>query len=707
MQGKLASVSFRLTCSALAALLPLPAALAQAASEEEELALVYGDKSTISIATGSQQPLRRAPAVATVITAQDIAAMGVTDLDEVLETVPGLHVSRSNNVYTPLYVVRGIYSEFNPQVLVLQNGVPMTTLFVGSRGLGWGGLPLEHVARIEVIRGPGSALYGADAFAGVINIITKTAADAPGIELGLRAGSFKTYDGWMHYGGTVGEVNVAGYLRLGKSDGYDRVVDADAQTALDGLFGTSASLAPGPVNTGRDAVDGNLDVSQGKLRLRANYKLRDDLGTGAGIAAALDPVGKVRTERITTDMSWSDVDLAPDWRLTLTGSYLHYTQELTTPLRIFPPGAFGGAFPEGMQGAPNTWERQIRLSAVTSFSGWKGHQLRLGIGYDDLDLYRTQEFKNFTLIQSGPFSGAPVPTPGAELIEFPVAESFMEPQRRTVKYVYAQDEWAFARDWVLTAGLRHDRYSDFGGTTNPRLALVWDVNIDLTAKLLYGRAFRAPSFTEQHSINNPVIRGNPLLEPETIQTLEAALSWQARGDLQFGAGVFRYDMRDIIRTTDAGNGTAMFNNVGSQRGHGAELEAVWDASSSLRLAGHYSYQRAVDETTSQDAGYAPHHQLYARADWNFASGWLLGGQLKHVGGRKRAAGDSRADIDDYSTLDVTLRTYRGATPWGFAASVRNLFDADVREPSLAPGTSIPNDLPMAPRTFYLQVSYRL
>ena len=71
-------------------------------SEEDELALVYGDKSSVSIATGSAQPLRRAPAVATVITAEDIAAMGANDLDQVLETVPGMHVSRSAINYEPL-----------------------------------------------------------------------------------------------------------------------------------------------------------------------------------------------------------------------------------------------------------------------------------------------------------------------------------------------------------------------------------------------------------------------------------------------------------------------------------------------------------------------------------------------------------------------------------------------------------------------------
>jgi outer membrane receptor for ferrienterochelin and colicin len=143
-------------------------------SEEDYLAQVYGDKAIVSIATGSAQPLQRAPSTATVITAEDIAAMGAKDLDEVMETVPGVHVSRSAVFYVPIYAFRGIGSNnTNPQVLMLQNGIPINSIYRGDKGQSWGGLPLDNVARIEIIRGPGSALYGADAYSGVVNIITK------------------------------------------------------------------------------------------------------------------------------------------------------------------------------------------------------------------------------------------------------------------------------------------------------------------------------------------------------------------------------------------------------------------------------------------------------------------------------------------------------------------------------------------------------
>jgi len=686
----------------------LPWASAQANSEEEELALSFGDKATVSIATGSQQPLRRAPAVATVITAEDIAAMGATDLDEVLETVPGIHVSRNVQGYNPLYVIRGIYSEFNPQTLVLQNGMPLTMLFIGNRGNALGGFPLENIARIEVIRGPGSALYGADAYAGVINIITKSAAEVSGTEFGLRAGSFKQRDAWVQHGGKYGAFDVATYLRIGGTDGFNSKIESDAQTLNDRAVSTSASLAPGSVNVGHNALDFNLDVGWEGVRFRAGYRLRDQLSTGGGAGSALDPVGKARTDRYNADLSWNDIDLGPDWKLSLSASYFEYITNYLTPLRVYPPGVVlpnldlsTTTFPEGLLGAPNTWERQVRTAAVWSYSGWAGHNTRFALGWDDLNLYRTQEYRNFAY---GPVGLVPI-----GLQETPVEASFLTPRRRTVHYLYAQDEWNFAQDWALTAGVRHDRYSDFGGTTNPRVALVWDASLDLTAKVLYGRAFRAPSFSESYSINNPVLRGNPDLKPEVISTLETVFTWQARPDTQLQLNLFHYNMKDVIRPS---GDPSTWSNIGAQRGRGMELEATHDVQSNLRLSGNYAFQRSTDKTSGQDAGYAPHHHLYGRVDWGFTSGLQLGAQVNHVADRRRAPGDTRPQIPDYTTMDLTLGTRPSNKGWSVSASVRNLLNADAREPSLySPGALVPvliaNDLPLGGRSFYVQMSYRL
>ena len=325
----------------VAACVLLCAASASFASPEDEaeLALAFGDKEFISLATGAKQPLRRAPAVATVITAHDIAAMGATDLDEVLETVPGIHVSRASVTYQPIYVVRGIFSTpTNPQVLMLQNGVPMTTLYSGDKGNAWGGLTLHNIARIEVIRGPGSALYGADAYAGVINLITKTAADVDGTEFGTRVGAFNGKEAWVQHGGKLGAVDVATYLHWGKTDGHKELLAQDIQTTRDTATGTSASRAPGPVNTAVNTLDASMDLGLDQWRLRLGYKGRDHLGLYVGGASALDPDSYGKSERTNADLSWTAPQWAPDVGVGVLASYLSWVERYDDTNIMLSPG---------------------------------------------------------------------------------------------------------------------------------------------------------------------------------------------------------------------------------------------------------------------------------------------------------------------------------------------------------------------------------
>lgn len=717
-------VSVRLTALA-AAMLHMPAVWAQG-SEEEDLAMAYGDKSTVSIATGTVQSLRRAPAIASVITAEDIAATGATDIDEVLETVAGVHVSRSQVAYAPLYYFRGIGvgTGYNPEVLMLQNGVPMTSIYDGNRGDMWStnGLPLENVARIEIIRGPGSALYGADAFAGVINVITKTAAEVGGTQIGARVGSFSTGNAWVLHGGTWGGLEVAAYLRIGSTDGWKEPVSRDARSRLDAATGTRFSLAPGPVNTGVDSVDGWLDLSQDKWRIRFGYRLRDNVETGAGVSAALDPRTKMKTERITADFSWFDPRFAQNWSLGFNGSFFHNEDDSPNGLMLQPAGVVigGTTLRNGLIGGPSRSERTFRFSALAAYTGFENHHLRLGVGHDDMNLYRSGTKKNFYIDATGAAkltgqAGNPMPGDPQNAVDYNTVQPHIQPHRRMLNYWFAQDEWNFARDWTLTAGLRRDSYSDFGHTTNPRLALVWDAALDLTLKFLHGRAFRAPSFAEKWGIN-PVANGNPSLRPETIATTEAAASWQARRDLKLDLSLFYYDMRNVIRTVSntPGSTAATFQNAGDQTGRGYELEATWDMDRNWRLAGHYSFQHGVDKNTNTDPGYAPRHRIYGRLDWRFIGGWLASAQANRVTDRKRAVNDTREEVPDYTTVDLTVRTVQQKGKWNFAGSIRNLFNARVLEPSQTaaklgtfPTSLVPEDLPMAGRSFYLQADYKM
>ena len=371
-------------------------AVAESLSQEDELDLLYGGEEFISLATGASQPISRAPAVASVITAEEIKAMGATDLDQILETVPGLHVAQSSSFYQPIYTIRGIYSQFNPQVLVLINGIPITNLYFGDRGQIWGGMPVKNISRIEVIRGPGSALYGADAFAGTINIVTKTAGEINGTQIGAGAGSFDSQRAWLLHGHRGDELDVAFSFQYHTTDGQREIVESDAQTGLDSLTGTSVSNAPGPVNNQRETVDVRLDLTRNDWQLRFGYQGRQNIGTGAGIGQSLDPGGEGDSERFNADLTYQNEETFDDWDFTGQLSYLDTSAK--SDLFLSPAGARfpnGQTFPNGVIGNPDVFERHARLGGSAFYHGFIDHRIRLGAGvnYDAID--KVRESKNF------------------------------------------------------------------------------------------------------------------------------------------------------------------------------------------------------------------------------------------------------------------------------------------------------------------------
>lgn len=684
----------------------------ESAPLDEELSPYYPDEEIISISTGTYKAMHLAPSVATVIRADEIKASGARMLDEVLETVPGLHVSTSSIRNSDIYSVRGIRTDWNPQVLLMVNGVPFNDYIAGSRPPLFR-LPVENIALIEVIRGPGSAVYGADAFAAVINVITKEGLDVNGLTAGGRTGSFETRDGWLQYGGERAGWDLGLSLEYSRTAGdRDRVVQRDYQTELDMLFGTRASLAPGPLESGYELLNGSISLKQQNWSIWFNSWNLRDAGVGPGAWQALDPVGSQRNDQYTLAVGYKDAELADDWQLDSRFSYRLFDQLAT--YQILPPGAevpvgadgnlcvtagCGPAgmvrFTDGVLGNPGGKQTEVRLEVAGLFEGWQDHRIRIAIGVDH-DKLEPRETKNFG---PGVIDGSVSPVDGTLTDVTGTPYIFVKQRSREVQYLSLQDEWRFASDWELTAGVRHDDYSDFGGTTNPRLALVWETGYFLTTKLLYGRAFRAPSLTELYFENNPVIMGNPDLRPESIDMRELVFDYRPDPRKVFILNLYSYRADDLIEFED---GTAQ--NSRAQDGRGLELEAKWYATNTLQLKGNFALQYAEDAEEGTVVANAPRRQLFLAAAWQPAPAWSYYGQANWVMDRQRAAADPRPPIGDNSTVDLSLRYQPPTRHWEFAASVKNVFDADNREPS---DGKIPNDYPLAGRSLYLEAEYQL
>lgn len=673
---------------------------------------------------GSPGPLSQVPAVASVITAEQIRAMGATHLDDILESVPGLHISPSQvKPLDPIYSVRGIHSQVNNQVLTLLDGLPVVQQLTGGPLFVYR-MPVANIARIEVIRGPGSAVYGADAFAGVVNIITKKAADIDGTEMGLRFGSFDTYNAWALHSTEIKGWDVALGFEWQRSSGDSgRIIEADLQTLFDRGSETPASQAPGSLNTGFEVLDMHVTLERDDWTVRLWGWLEDDKEVGAGSGQALDPEGKIDSTHVMMDVDHR-TELSDRWQLGNRLSFLYLDQRQDGNLRLFPRGAVlpigsdGNVnfvqpvgrveFPDGFIGNPSDFNRVLSLDSFAIYDSGNGHRWRLGVGANTrwMDTAETLNFGPGVIDGTQPVVDGTL----TDITDSPFI--FVGDHERDLWYVSVQDRWTVSPRWEITAGLRFDHYSDFDSTVNPRLALVRKPSPDrdpsspgLTTKLLYGTAFRAPSFVELFLANNPVQLGNANLKPETIETLELVFDYRPNQNVRTALSFFGYEIEDLIALVPDGNGSpsSTYQNAKEQEGYGFEVETAWQANRHLQLLANFAWQRSQDGVTEERVPFAASRQAFLSLHWGFLEDWTLNGRVNWVAGRERDVGDMRPKLDDYTMVDLTVRHQLTDQRWEWAIGLRNLFDEDALEPSSG---EVPGDYPLAGRSAFLELRRR-
>ncbi len=692
-----------------------------AVAEDIDLLDFYQDDETVSISTGTNKPIRLAPSVATVLTEEDISRLGATSLDQVLESVPGLHVSvAKNNKLNSVYSIRGIHTARNAQVLVLIDDIPVRQLYGGGRPSNFF-LPVENIKRVEVVRGPGSALFGADAFAGVINVITKGAAEIEGIRAGVTTASFGTRDFWMQYGAEVGEWQFVASIENSRSDGDNgRVIQSDFQTIFDNVFETNASLAPGALATSYEVTNFRLGVRSENWDIGFLGWQQDDAGLGNGVAQALDTQGKVDVDYYVLSAEYS-MDYSDDVDLEVKMWASSYDEQDDTIL--LPPGtrvpigadgnlSFTGTpvlFTDGLIGNPGGEEERYSGEVSAKYTGHTAHHWRLAAGFE-LQRGKVRETKNFG---PGVLDGTQTVVDGTLTDVTNTAQAYADIENREIYFASIQDSWNFRKDWEATIGLRYDWYSDVGSTLNPRAAVVWSTSYNLTSKLLYGRAFRAPSFAELFAINNPVILGNRNLDPETIDTVELAFDYRFSEDISSKLNFYWYRIEDAIEFVPATDpslpaGSSIADNAHTQKGKGFEWELNFQFNENLSVASNYSMQFAELGSTGERVADAPGRQLYVDANYEFLESWNIHLAANWVADRRRSPNDMRPQLKDFTHVDISLRKLNLIEGLNAQLTARNLFDKDSREGS-ASGllTAIPDDLPLAGRSLSLRLSYSL
>ena len=671
------------------------------------IAMDLGELLNINIATGTPKELTAAPAVVSIVTEEDILATGARTLAEALEAVPGLHVTPSLFRLQKMFNVRGIQNDSTPQILVLLDGNRIDQITSSSTPIGFH-YPSHAIKRIEVIRGPGSAVYGADAFSGVINIITKKYDDIHQNAAGITAGSFESTETWLTASTRIGQVELA-LLADYETSGSDK----DRKTQY-GSLKTDTSVQ-------------NLHINaQGDNWSMTNwyYYVERFMAVGAGIWS--------NNEDKDTNEIWNskfDYGLTLNEETSLDMDVSFYRLNNQARFILFPPGTFpvgfdGNllappflpvSFPDGVIGRPGGTQTRYESNLALIYQPSKAHRLRIAGGGSTTKL-KANESKNFG---PGILDGdnyQPISNEIIDVTDTPFV--YLPDYQRDLWYVSFQDEWKISGQIELTVGIRYDHYSDFGSTTNPRLALVWKANEATTAKFLYGSAFRVATATEALAQNNPATLGNPNINPENIKTSEVVVDHRFNQQLASTLNLYYYEAEDLI----ALNQFNVNENIGRQKGKGIELELRWQPSPKLNIKGHISLQSTQESINDADKALVPNTMAHLDFRYGLGPRWQLNMQNYWISDRKREMGDNREKLDDYLKTDVNL-IYQYDNVWRFQLQVKNVFDETIKEPAPnsglfalsglgtllgldLPDLGFPDDFPMQGRAIYGSLEYR-
>lgn len=668
-----------------------PDAVADQVNQTEmELGLFFEEQALVT-ATKRPTSLRKAPATATIITADEIRNMGARNLLDVLKMVPGVGIS-TNEFGANMVEVRGIRTATVEKILVMIDGHSLNKNFTGSALYNVDDmLPMENIRQVEVVRGPGSALYGNSAFVATINIITRNAEEIDGVELKSGGGTSDTFKGNLIGGKAIGDnLTLSGSLDHYQTNGPKLTVAADA------LTGTGYSMAPGAPNLKFRQTDAFLKIGYGDFSFRGQYVTRKK-NLFIGLQSALsDDSNKDSIESYWGEAAY-DLQLGEDLSVNLKLYYDHYKQDPF--VKLFPAG-YSGAFPEGVIARPFVKDQTIGGEVQIDWDVFAGNHLIAGISYEYLRQYDVKLLANYnaTLTDLGPVQEV---------------NNWNRDVTRQIWALYLQDEWQLPYDINLTAGVRYDHYSDFGDTLNPRVGLVWSFLENADMKLLYGQAFRAPNFQELYNINNPVVIGNSGLKPEKIQTYEAGLAWRLSRFFVANLNYFYSSIDDLIgwntTTTPAVNA-----NVGKSETQGIELGLNGVYGTDLYWKLNYAWQDPRDADSGRRLPYVPAHRAGASINYAPIKYVNLHADLLWTGPRPRDKGDSRTEMPDYTTVDlaVTLKNFYNTLE--IQATVRNLFDKRYRDPDTSGGLAnmagtgpkVPGDFPREGISGFVTAAYK-
>ncbi len=533
------------------------------AQSEQEMVL-FQTVPSVSSASKYDQKVTEAPSSVSIITESDIKKFGYRTIADALRSVTSFYVTYDRN-YS--YIgVRGFGrpTDYNTRILILVDGRRMNDniydgAYVGTESV----IDIDLVERIEIIRGPGSSLYGSNAFFAVVNILTKRGRDLKGAEISADGASFATYKGRLSYGNRF-------------SNGAEALVSGSVYDSRGGSQFYPEYAAPQTNYGYTDHTDYDRYYKFfGKMSFRdvtfdAAYMAREKgIPTGSFQTDFNNPGNETTDDRAFLDLKYEH---SPDSRTdVLARVYFDY-------YRYEGNYIYSGILNRDL-GYGDWWGGELRLSKRIL----DAHRVILGAEYRD---NIREDQKNYN-------------------IDSPAAPILDDSRRSKSWAAYAQDELTITKNLLLNAGVRYDDYYyTFGSTVNPRLALIYNSPGRSTIKLLYGSAFRTPNAFELYW-KSPPSYGNKNLEPEHIKTYSIVYEKYLGDRLRVNVTGYAYHITSLISQVSDGTGRTTFQNVDEVTAHGAEFELdnKWMNGIEGRIS--YTIQRTKNNATGEPLTNSP------------------------------------------------------------------------------------------------------
>lgn len=629
---------------------------------------------TVFSASRYAQKVTDAPSSISIVGAEEIKHYGYRNLAEILRSVRGFHITYDRNYH---YLgVRGFSrpGDFNTRILLLIDGVRVNDNIYHQAPIGTDfPLDIDLIERVEIVRGPSSSVYGTNAFLAVVNVITRPANDFGEAEISGGYGTFDAFKTRLTVGREVKDWRFVASGSWEESDGDERLFFPE--------FNDPASN--NGVAEGLDDERGHSGfarLSWRDLTLQAVYSQREKaVPTAAYEMIFNDPRAAASDRHYFLDLKYEHLfpgRLGILARVNYNGYYYRGDYPLDHADYQSDPDAEPLPVLNRDRSKGRWWG--VETQAVKE---WDRHRVTVG-GEFRHDIDRIQ--KNFDL---APFA------------------SYLDSKRDSSFWaLYLQDEFRLLPQVSISAGARYDYYTTFGGTLNPRVALIYTPREQTAFKLIYGEAFRAPNAYELYYGDGDIFqKANSDLSPEEIRTWEFVYEQYFGHHLRSSISAFYHVIDDLITVqVDPADGLQQFRNSGRADAQGAEFELAGKWQGGVQGRASYAYIRAEDDRTGEKLTNSPTHLAKVNLVLPLIGELLLGGvEVQYTGERKTLQGNR---TDDFFLTNVTLFSENAVPGLELSASVYNLFDREYADPGSNEHRQ--DAIAQDGRTYRLKMTYR-